>query len=131
MAAVGSERCPRASFVVPATDEADYLEVTLCSLRGLRTELSYEVIVVDGGSEDRTPEIAREHGARLLVRPRRGIGGARHAGAEHASGDWLAFVDATRSSAATTSRRCWRPSSSSAGPLSPRSAGFAAAGERG
>ncbi|MFC7008102.1 glycosyltransferase [Halalkalicoccus salilacus] len=52
------------------------------------------MIVVDGDSEDRTPEIAREFDARLVAGPGRNIGQGRHLGAQAARGEWLAFVDA-------------------------------------
>ncbi|WP_135828429.1 glycosyltransferase [Halorussus halobius] len=100
---------PAVSFVVPAKDEADYLPDALDSLRRQRTDRAFEVLVVDGDSDDATPEIAREYGATLVDQPdpdfadagladggRRhsAIADARHRGAARASGDWLAFVDA-------------------------------------
>ena len=102
---------PVVSFVVPAKDEADYLPDALDSLRRQRTDRAFEVLVVDGDSDDATPEIAREYGATLVEqsdstfadseladggreRGRSAIADARHRGAARASGDWLAFVDA-------------------------------------
>ncbi|MFC7223564.1 glycosyltransferase [Halalkalicoccus sp. GCM10025322] len=85
---------PSVSVVVPARNEADYLPETLESLRAQTTDPPYEVIVVDGDSEDRTPEIAREFDARLVAGPGRNIGQGRHLGAQAARGEWLAFVDA-------------------------------------
>jgi glycosyltransferase involved in cell wall biosynthesis len=82
------------SFVVPARNEADYLPNCLRSLAHLETDHEYETIVVDGDSEDRTPAIAREHDARLVEGPGESIGTGRARGAEHAEGEWLAFVDA-------------------------------------
>ena len=95
---------PTTSFVVPAKDEEAYLPAILGSIARQRTDRDYEVVVVDGDSDDRTPEIAREYGARLIRQPTTaadgGLGGgprigdARHRGAERADGEWLAFVDA-------------------------------------
>ncbi len=51
-----------------------------------------EVLVVNGGSEDRTVEEARSHGARVL-RVGRGKGRAVRAGAERARGEILLFLD--------------------------------------
>jgi glycosyltransferase involved in cell wall biosynthesis len=84
----------RVSFVVPARNEAEYLPRCLRSLAHLETDREYETIVVDGDSDDRTPEIAREHGATLIEGPGGSIGAGRALGAEHADGEWLAFVDA-------------------------------------
>ncbi|MFB6184860.1 MAG: glycosyltransferase [Haloarculaceae archaeon] len=85
---------PTVSFVVPARNEAAYLPATLDSIRGLDSSVAHEVVVVDGDSEDATPDVAREYGTRLVTEPGRGAGAARHLGAERARGDWLAFVDA-------------------------------------
>ena len=85
---------PVASFVVPARDEAEYIRGTLSSITGLDTAYEYEVIVVDGGSTDGTVDIAREYDARIVSDGGAGIGPARNLGAEHATGEWLAFIDA-------------------------------------
>jgi glycosyltransferase involved in cell wall biosynthesis len=93
---------PEVSVVVPTKDEAAYLPGCLDSLRDQRTECDYEVLVVDGDSDDGTAELAREWGATVVEQPELGAGNystsgiadARHRGAERADGDWLAFVDA-------------------------------------
>jgi len=54
----------------------------------------YEIIVVDNGSTDRTAEIARRYGARLVVEPRKGVARARQAGFEAARGVVIASTDA-------------------------------------
>lgn len=82
------------SFVIPALNEAAYLPATLRSIDDQVSDASVEVLVVDGGSTDATPEIAREHDAVVCEGPGKGIGPARHRGATRAAGSWLAFVDA-------------------------------------
>lgn len=82
------------SFVVPARNEAGYLRETLASLAALDTERTYEVIVVDGDSDDGTPIVAREYGATVLRDDRGSIAAARNLGADRSTGEWLAFVDA-------------------------------------
>lgn len=52
-----------------------------------------EVIVVDGGSEDETRDIAGGFGATVLTAPR-GRGGQLRRGASAARGDWLLFLHA-------------------------------------
>jgi glycosyltransferase involved in cell wall biosynthesis len=54
----------------------------------------FELVVCDNNSTDRTAEIAREAGARVVFEPFNQIGRARNTGAGVASGDWLIFVDA-------------------------------------
>jgi glycosyltransferase involved in cell wall biosynthesis len=85
---------PDASVVVPARNEADYLPATLSSLRAMRTDREWELVVVDGDSDDATPTVAREFGATVIEGPGESIGHGRHLGAEAAAGEWLAFVDA-------------------------------------
>ena len=80
------------SVVIPTFNAADVLSATLVRLATARVEGPVgEVIVSDGGSTDRTTEIARAHGARVCVGPRgRGLQMAR--GASGASGQWLLFL---------------------------------------
>jgi glycosyltransferase involved in cell wall biosynthesis len=84
---------PLVSVVIPALDEVTYLPRTLSSL-GRQAGVPFEVIVVDGGSTDGTPAVAREFDVQLVEQSGTGIGAGRHEGAQRASGDWLAFVDA-------------------------------------
>ncbi len=53
-----------------------------------------ETIVVDAESTDGTAEIARQRGAKVIVRPWPGYGAQKNFGASQATGDWLLFIDA-------------------------------------
>jgi glycosyltransferase involved in cell wall biosynthesis len=60
-----------------------------------QTETPQEVFVVDDASGDKTAQVARQAGARVLtLASRRNAGGARNVGMEAASGDVYAFLDA-------------------------------------
>ena len=85
---------PDASVVVPARNEASYIRGCLESLERLETDLTYEIIVVDGASADGTADVAREYDVTVLHGPGTGIATGRNLGAAQAEGDWLAFVDA-------------------------------------
>jgi glycosyltransferase involved in cell wall biosynthesis len=90
------------SVVVPAFNEERLLANTLWHLRAGRDVFerrgwSTELIVCDNNSTDRTAEIARAAGARVVFEPVNQIARARNTGAAQASGDWLLFVDADSS----------------------------------
>jgi glycosyltransferase involved in cell wall biosynthesis len=95
------------SIVLPAYNEEALLPRTLASVRqameaadGLRGE----IVVADNDSEDRTAEIAREFGARVVHDPHRQIARARNAGAAAADGRYLIFLDADTMLPAATLR---------------------------
>jgi rSAM/selenodomain-associated transferase 2 len=82
----------RLSIVVPALNEAPGIRAALEALAPLRAG-GHEVIVVDGGSSDGTPDLARGLCDRVLSAPR-GRALQMNAGAAAASGDALVFLHA-------------------------------------
>src|SRR5438552_9043967 len=85
---------PRVSVVVCAYNAADTLEDCLSSLDNL-TYPDYEVIVVNDGSRDATPDIARRHSrVRLIEVPNAGLSAARNVGLAEATGEIVAYTDA-------------------------------------
>lgn len=80
------------SIVMPAYNEERALPGTLDALFGQSGK--YEVLVVDGGSCDRTIEIARSFpDVRIIVAPK-GRASQMNAGAGQARGEWLLFLHA-------------------------------------
>lgn len=84
-------RGKRLSVIIPAFNEEAHIGATLGSVGKGDREL--EVIVVDGGSSDRTAAISRGIGARVEAAPR-GRAKQLNAGAEAAHGDILLFLHA-------------------------------------
>jgi glycosyltransferase involved in cell wall biosynthesis len=86
------------SIVVPAFNEERLLAGTLESIktaaRAFDAAGGWELIVCDNNSTDRTAEIARTAGARVVFEPHNQISRARNTGADAATGEWLLFVDA-------------------------------------
>lgn len=80
---------PGLSVVIPALNAAAGLPATLAALG----DAPAEVVVVDGGSTDDTPDLAARGGA-LVVRAPRGRGGQLAAGAAAARGPWLLLLHA-------------------------------------
>jgi len=84
------------SIVMPVFEGRRYLERSLRALSAQVDAPSFEVIVVDDGSEDGSDEFAREHGARVVPSGGRRLGPARgrNVGARVAAGKMVIFVDA-------------------------------------
>lgn len=87
---------PEVSVVLPCLDEAETLgrclQIAATALRehGIHGEL----IVADNGSTDGSPEIARDHGARVVRVEERGYGAALIAGITAARGRFVVMGDA-------------------------------------
>jgi len=103
----------RLTIIVPVLDEAAIIVGALQALKPLRA-CGAEIIVVDGGSGDGTPELAEPLADRVTAAPR-GRGAPMNAGATLGSGDALLFLHADtrlpehadRLIAAALQRRAW------------------------
>ncbi|ANH98836.1 glycosyl transferase family 2 [Pseudomonas koreensis] len=86
----------RISIIIPMYNEARHIGRTLLAAQKAAhaANLECELIVVDNGSDDDGPHIARAFGAQVLVLPGLLIGALRNRGALLASGEWIAFIDA-------------------------------------
>jgi len=94
---------PKISLIIPAYNEEKYIRPTLESVNRAKAlyektmKEKVEVIVVDNDSTDKTAEIAREYGCRVVHFKKHNIAAVRNAGARKARGEYLAFVDADSS----------------------------------
>ncbi|HYM21300.1 MAG TPA: glycosyltransferase [Candidatus Kapabacteria bacterium] len=84
------------SVIIPALNEQNRIGPVVHQFHVLDGQYSYEVIVGDGGSTDRTAEIASEQGATVVIdhSERKTVAGGRNAGANIARGGTLIFCDA-------------------------------------
>jgi glycosyltransferase involved in cell wall biosynthesis len=90
-----SDVSPVLSVVMPTLNEEE--GITECIRRIKRAAVELDVpteVIVSDSSTDRTPEIAREHGAIVVTPDRRGYGYAYRYGFGHARGDYIAIGDA-------------------------------------
>jgi glycosyltransferase involved in cell wall biosynthesis len=88
----------KASVIIPTRNRAAMLDACLGSLQGQALPANaFEVIVVDNGSTDATPQVAQRHRTALQLRyeyvPEPGLHAGRHAGMRLASSDILVFGD--------------------------------------
>lgn len=81
---------PRLSVTLIARDEEDRLPAALASV-AFADEI---IVVVDAATTDRTEAIARDAGARVLVRPFDGFGRQKNAAAALATNRWILSLDA-------------------------------------
>lgn len=83
------------SIIIPAYNEEKYLARTLTSIKKLDKDgHNVEILVLDALSTDKTPQIAKKQGARVLRIARKSIGFARQQGIKHARGDIILYTDA-------------------------------------
>jgi dolichol-phosphate mannosyltransferase len=97
------------TVVLPAIDEAESLRLLLPRLKvvlgGLG--LTYELLVVDGGSRDGTATVASGLGARVLRQTAEGFAGAYLAALPTAKGDYVLTMDADGSHDAADVPNLW------------------------
>lgn len=86
---------PQFSVIIPAYNSAATLGKAIESALA-QTYPAHEIIVIDDGSADNTRQIVDGYGnqVRYLHQTNAGVSSARNRGAEAATGDWLAFLDA-------------------------------------
>lgn len=84
------------NVIIPTINEEEGIFSTLSELPfGTLKRMGFvcEVIVIDGGSRDKTREIAKQLGASVIVEPRRGYGRAYKAGFKASKGDIIVTLD--------------------------------------
>ncbi len=79
---------PKLSVYLVTRNEEAHLDAVLGAVRG-----ADEIVLVDSGSTDRTLEIARRHGARILERPWPGYVRQKAFAMEQCSHDWVVNLD--------------------------------------
>jgi len=84
----------RAAIVIPAKNAAGKIETCLDAIFSQRYVPGFEVLVVDSGSSDETPDIVRRYPARLLqILPEEvSHGGTRNLGASQTTGEFIVFL---------------------------------------
>jgi glycosyltransferase involved in cell wall biosynthesis len=77
------------SVIVITKNEERNIEDCLNSVRWAQ-----EIVVVDGGSEDKTLELAREFTSKVFVKPWEGYGASKNFALEQCTGAWVLWLDA-------------------------------------
>ena len=93
--ATASREAPFISIVMPCLNEKETVETCVRKALGWLKRSGYagEVVVVDNGSTDGSPELASAAGARVVFESLPGYGSALRRGFTEARGDWLVMGD--------------------------------------
>lgn len=88
---------PLISIIIPVYNVAEYLPKCLDSVVG-QTYDKLEIIVVDDGSTDQSPEICDKYASvdnriKVIHKQNGGLSDARNAGINIATGDYISFID--------------------------------------
>lgn len=82
------------SVVVPTRDRPAMLDEALASIRAIEgSDLRFEILIGDNGSDPETARVAARHGARHIPVATPGAAAARNAAMRAATGEFVAFLD--------------------------------------
>lgn len=100
---------PDVSVVLAAWNEGENIGPLIRRINHVLGELgvSFEVIVVDGGSRDKTVERAQAAGAEVLLQKRIGYGGAVREGFARARGEYVLTMDCDLSHPPELTKEIW------------------------
>lgn len=89
---------PAVSIIIPVYNAENYLRRCIESVLS-QSFTSFELILVDDGSKDRSPQICDEFACkdsrvRVMHKPNGGVSAARNDGLDIATGDYITFIDA-------------------------------------
>lgn len=84
----------KVSVIIPAYNQAHYLDEAIKSVFA-QTYQDYEIVVVNDGSTDDTETVAQRYGERIryVAQENRGLAGARNTGVREARGELVALLD--------------------------------------
>lgn len=98
---------PKMSVVIPAYNEARFIQTCLKSLKDQDFAGAFEIIVVDNHSRDSTGALASGMATRVIYEPARGVCAARQAGTLVAKGNVIVSTDADTVFPRNWLRRLW------------------------
>ena len=86
------------SIIIPIYNAEQYLHKCIDSIL-IQNNTDFELLLVDDGSIDNSGEICNEYASKdnrikVFHKPNGGVSSARNLGIEHATGEWITFIDA-------------------------------------
>ena len=86
------KKWPKISVIIPVYNEESYVPDLIKSIKQ-QTYKNYEIIAADS-STDKTPQILRKFGVKVIKLPKTNVSAARNAGIKKARGEIIALIDA-------------------------------------
>lgn len=91
------KKCSLVSFIVPVYNAEKYIKGCIESILG-QTNDSFEIIIVDDGSEDNSLSICKKYEEKfeniyVYSQENQGVSVARNIGMKNCNGEWICFVD--------------------------------------
>jgi len=83
---------PKVSFIIPTLNSENILCTCLQSIKK-QSMIDYEIIVSDGGSTDKTLEIAKKYNCRIVSNPLKTAEAGKAVGLKQAQGTFIALID--------------------------------------
>jgi len=80
-------------IIIPTLNEEDSIGKLLDEIQSQKTPLKISILVVDGGSTDKTIEICKKKNVKLIHQKRRGKGSAMREAVEYSDADIVVFID--------------------------------------
>jgi len=85
---------PKVSIIIPAFNEEKYIGDCLNSIfKSDYPSDSFEVILIDNGSSDKTISIAKQYPIHIYIKKDIKVGALRNLGVSHAAGEYIIFID--------------------------------------
>jgi glycosyltransferase involved in cell wall biosynthesis len=84
---------PLISFVIPTLNAEKVLDKCLRSIARQKTKLKYEIIIADGGSNDKTINIGKNYKARIISNPLKTAEAGKAVGVKYAKGKYICLID--------------------------------------
>ena len=83
---------PKFSIIIPVYNVEKYIDNCLKSIMN-QTFKDYEIIVVNDGTKDNSMDIVKKYDVTIVEQKNQGLSAARNTGVNHATGEYLIFLD--------------------------------------
>jgi len=81
------------SIIIPTLNAGRVLPACLKSIKSQKTKYRYEILIIDGGSNDNTLKIAKKFGAKIYQNPLKTAEAGKAVGVKKATGNFISLID--------------------------------------